>query len=116
MCCTGETEDQVHAFLKCPGNNGVGRIVLESITELVDFEEEQIVKLQFSADEGLELPVVWFLAVSWISIWESRALGKRPELYQVRADLEAQVCLLRETRRYETEANVITSIINNFYT
>ena len=51
-----------------------------------------------------ELPVVWFLAVAWSSMWESRKLSRGPELYRIRADLEAKVSLLRETRQSESAA------------
>ena len=45
-----------------------------------------------------ELPVVWFLAVAWMNIWSTRKSTRRLEYYKVRADLEAKVSLLRETR------------------
>ena len=80
------------------------------VTELTG---EQAVRLQFETEESFELPVVWFLAVSWISIWEARLLGKKPELYMVRADLEAKVSLLRETRKFNNQAEMITTMITN---
>jgi hypothetical protein len=35
-----------------------------------------VLKLQLDLEDPLELPVVWFLAVAWYSIWESRRLGR----------------------------------------
>ena len=55
---------------------------------------------------------MWFLAVAWNSIWESRRVGKRPELYKVRADLEAKVSLLRETSRHSESAEKISTMIS----
>ena len=46
-----------------------------------------------------------------MSIWDSRKMGRRPELYKVRADLEAKVSLLRETRHSET-AEIISLMIS----
>ena len=73
--------------------------------------EEQALRLQFESEETSELPVVWFLAVSWTAIWEARLLGKRPELYRVRADLEAKISLLRETRLFNDAAGKISTMI-----
>ena len=75
--------------------------------------DEQAIRLHFDIEDSYELPVVWFLAVSWASIWDGRMAGKSPELYRVRADLEAKVSMLRETRRFEADAEKITEMINN---
>ena len=40
-------------------------------------------------------------------------MGKKPELYMVRADLEAKVSLLRETRKFNNQAEMITTMITN---
>ena len=106
--CSGEeSEDLVHALVTCAGNMGVGRSVLDSVSRFVD----KLTDVQFETEESLELPVVWFLAVSWSTIWEARLLGRRPELYRVRADLEAKVSLLRETRKLINVAEKISSMI-----
>ena len=111
--CTGEVgEDLVHAFVTCSGNMGVGMAVLDSVSSFVNgMTEEQALRLQFESEETSELPVVWFLAVSWTAIWEARLLGKRPELYRVRADLEAKISLLRETRLFNDAAGKISTMI-----
>ena len=89
---------------------GVGRAVLDCVSRQVDkLTDVQALRLQF--EESLELPVVWFLAVSWTSIWEARLLGRRPELYKVRLVLEPKVSLLRETRKLYNEAEKISSMI-----
>ena len=59
----------------------------------------------------MEYPLVWFLGVSWMSMWDSRKMGRRPELYKVVADLEAKVSLLRETR-YSVAADIISLMIS----
>jgi hypothetical protein len=90
-CLEGETEDLVHALVTCRSNNGVGRVVMDSVAMMIDqVTDEQALRLQFQAEESLEFPVIWFLAVSWSSIWDARTLGRRPELYKVRADLESR--------------------------
>ena len=69
-------------------------------------------KIQLVLDESLQYPAVWFLSVAWKSIWESRLVGKRPQLYKVRADLEAKVNLLRETRSLAESSEKITAMIS----
>ena len=63
------------------------------------------------AEGADEYPVVWFLAVTWTNIWDSRRIGRRPELYRIRADLEAKVSLLRKTR-YSESAGKIDQMIS----
>ena len=89
---------------------GVGRAVIDGVRHFVP--DEKAVRLQFTTEESLELPTVWVLAVSWWNIWEARLAGKRPELYTVRADLEAKVSLLRETRQHVNNVVMIEEIIN----
>ena len=111
LCDLNVMEDLVHALIRCPGNQGVGQAVLQCLPPGDEWQDQSVLKLQLDVEEALQLPVVWFLAVAWLSIWESRKVGKRPELYKVRADLEAKVSLLRETRHGEA-AGRITLLIS----
>ena len=74
---------------------------------------DKVLKLQLVLEDPYEYPAVWFLAAAWLSIWEIMIVGKRPELYKVRADLEAKVSLLRETRRHSESAEVISIMLSN---
>ena len=109
LCLLDITEDLHHALVVCPGNAGVGQAVLQCLPQ--PQEDEKVLKLQIVVGADSEYPVVWFLGVSWMSIWESRKMGRRPELYKVRADLEAKVSLLRETRHSEA-AEIISLMIS----
>ena len=112
LCEPKVEEDLVHALIRCPGNQGVGQAVLHCLPPAsAGIGDHKVLKLQLQLDNSFEFPAVWFLAVAWFSIWESRKLNKRPELYKVRADLEAKVSLLRETRRH-SEAEEISSMIS----
>ena len=85
--------------------------MLHCLPDELGQQDQHVLQLQLDLQDPHELPVVWFLAVAWSSIWESRRLGRRPELYRVRADLEAKVSLLRETRHVEA-AEEISSMIS----
>ena len=75
-CMEGESENLVHALVTCRSNNGVGSAVMDSVVLVMDqVTDEQVLRLQFQAEESLELPVIWFLAVSWCRIWEARTLA-----------------------------------------
>ena len=112
LCEPKVEEDLVHALIRCPGNQGVGQAVLHCLPPAsAGIGDHKVLKLQLQLDNSFEFPAVWFLAVAWFTIWECRKLNKRPELYKVRADLEAKVSLLRETRRH-SEAEKISSMIS----
>ena len=115
MCLLEVTEDLLHAIVRCPGNAGVGQAVLQCLPQVHAEDDSKILKLEIGAEGVDEYPIVWFLAVSWMSIWDSRRMGRRPWLYKVRADLEAKVSLLRETRHSES-ASQISSMISKLDT
>ena len=105
-------EDAAHALVHCPGNNGVGVNVLGSLNHFVPgLCVADAMCLDFDVDECLELPLVWFMAVAWGSIWNLRQSKIRPQLYLVRAQLEAKVSLLRECRRFTNAVALINTII-----
>ena len=112
--CPGvENEDLGHALIRCPGNMGVGRTIMDRVQSFVpNMTDEMALRLQFETDESLEMPIVWVLAVSWMNIWDLRQSGKRPQLYNIRSDLEAKISLLRETRRHANDDLMIEEIVN----
>ena len=110
LCTTDEIEDLEHALVTCSGNQGIGIAILKSLPLPHMVQGRHALTLQLDLQDHQELPVVFFLAVAWSSIWESRILGNKPVLYKVRAQLEAEVSLLRETRFAEV-AETISSMI-----
>ena len=115
--CSGvEIEDVTHALISCVGNDGVGITVLNCVNIHVNgMTDEGAVRLQFNTEDNYEMPVVWVLAVAWSYIWETRALGKKPELFNMRAQLEARVALLRKARKFHNESEAITAIIEGLH-
>ena len=111
LCESESVENLNHALVTCPANQGVGVAVLAALPTEVGVDGHPALSLQLPVADQLELPVVWFLSVAWSSIWEQRCTGNRPELYKVRADLEAKVSILRKTR-HSAPAVEITSMIN----
>ena len=106
LCLANVQEDLLHALIRCPANHGIGEAVLLCLPIQNGVQDEHVIQLQHDLDSPLQLPVVWFLAVAWSSLWESRKIGRRPELYKIRADLEAKVSLLRKTRHSEAAEEI----------
>ena len=91
---------------------GVGRTIMDRVQSFVpNMTDEMALRLQFETDESLEMPIVWVLSVSWMNIWDLRQSGKRPQLYNIRSDLEAKISLLRETRRHANDDLMIEEIV-----
>ena len=103
----------MHALVRCPANQGIGEAVLGCLSDDIQdgVPDDEVLQLHLPLEADLELPVVWFLAVAWNAIWECRKTGKRPELYKVRADLEAKVSLLRETRHHDAADQIRSMIV-----
>ena len=61
------------------------------------------------------MPVVWVMAVAWANILETMVSGKKPELFTIRAQLEASIALLRKARKFEKEAEAITAMVEELH-
>ena len=48
--------------------------------------------------KDIELSVVWFSAAFLLAIWNRRCSNSRIRTYDIRAEIESKVSLLRETR------------------
>ena len=112
-CAGTEHEDLLHALVHCPGNNDVGNSILNVVRSYAPgLGVDEAVRLNFNVEEGLEFPLVWFSAVAWSALWNLRLNKTRPQLYLVRADLEAKISFLRECRRLLDAVASIETMIN----
>jgi hypothetical protein len=91
--CPGTVkEDTLHAIPHCPCNNGVGVSIFSSIQSLVpNLQAQYAICLDLNVDDTRELPIVWALAVAWSSLWKLRQKQTRPQLYLLRAQIEARI-------------------------
>ena len=98
--CTGEhIEDLPHALVHCCGNNGVGIRLVELAQVLAPgVGVDRLLHLDVEVGEENEFFLVWWLAAGFMAIWNLRTSGKKVENYLVRAQLEAKINLLRETK------------------
>ena len=98
--CPGDmVEDLPHALVHCSGNLGAGDMIIQrSLTIAPGKTVDELLQLDLKVEDDDEFTLVWWLASGFQAIWDLRKAGKRVEPYMVRAQLEAKVNLLRETR------------------
>ena len=90
----------------------VGAVLLHGIRKYVpNINPSDILNLNFDVQEELDFPLVWCTASFLSALWNLRTEKKRVELIKIRAEMEAQVRLLRESRLIKT-----TEMISNIYT
>ena len=93
-------EDIKHIFYDCTHNVGAGLTLVVVLKDIMpDITIEKILRLEFTElEEDLEYPAVWFTAAFLLAIWEKRTKGLKIRKYEIRAEIESKVSLLRETR------------------
>ena len=82
-------------------------------TLIPDITAEGALLLKFESDTTLELPIVWFLSLVWMMIWEARANGKKPVLYKIRSEMEARIALLRTTGSYANDTMFMEILVTS---
>ena len=102
LLCGAEGEDLLHAFFSCPSTSAAGLATLGWAQTLVpNLSQECALRLEIidpELDYDEELAITSILGTGLCYIWEARLKKKRVESYEVRAELEALVSLLRRTR------------------
>ena len=79
-----------------------------------NIEVEALLRLELDIDEEVRLPLVWLVATVFSAIWQLRLEKKQVQLFEVRAELEAKINLLRETR-YSGSAIKLDELVENFF-
>ena len=99
LCDDQILDDLLHTFFHCKFNAGAGTSLLNCLaTHSPSITPHQVLTLNFDAEESKELSLTWFTGQFLQNIWSTRTKKKQPQLYTIRADLEAKISLLRETR------------------
>ena len=70
-------------------------------------------RLELDVDQELEYPLVWLLATVFQAIWSIRVVKSKVQLYEIRAQLEAKINLLRETR-YANSATRLDQLVEKY--
>ena len=107
LCNNNTNEDIDHAFLTC--DQGAGDALVQVLSQpLPNISMEKITRLEFGElPEEDEFPVVWFTAAFLLAMWERRSANQRVRCYEIRAEIEGKIALLRETSFKEHVPNVM---------
>ena len=112
-CDTQVVEDLQHALFNCPFNNMTSQALMNMLSHpLPNLNPSMVLTLNFQVEEDLELPMVWLTTNILMKIWDFRKEKKRCDLVLVRADLEARVSLLRESRFKEASVSISHMLLN----
>ena len=118
LCQANVPESLLHALFTCEKNSLAGEALL-SLTRPYDrgitAEKALLLKLDI-CDPIYELPTVLVLSTGLNLIWRNRTNGKGTALYQVRAELECLISLLRRSRRRRLReaGDMICNTLANF--
>ena len=100
LCRNNSMEDLIHSFFNCTFNHEAGLALADVLQEQLPYcTNEEILRLEFGEmEEGIEFPVVWFTAAFLLAIWERRSSNQKVRTYEIRAEIEGKISLLRKTR------------------
>ena len=114
LCSAQLRGDQLHSFLECSFNNGVGKWLVLCINALNPaIRHNQIHIFDFFAmEKKYWFPAAWLALKTLMVVWNHRCQRKSPTHADVRSSLEAGIMILRKAR-YEDEAKAIENLITN---
>ena len=113
FCPTPVSADLQHCFFNCMLTQDVGKSLLSAVRQHdPDVTPAGLLRLEFQAEETIEMPLVWVAAQTLLYMWAVRLNGKTVDLIVTRSVLETRINLLRETR-YKNEHTLIQEIFED---
>ena len=102
VCDSGETDSLQHALAYCSASSLVFNWMLAGLGKFSEnLTAEKVLLLDFTPREPLphqELPLVWFTAEVLQRIWKCRKDGKVCRLTEIKAELDAAVNLILNSK------------------
>ena len=112
--CQHPNDDLLHLF-DCRSSSQVCQALLRSVrTRQPNISPQQIILLALELEPTMELPVVWLISSTLLSVWNQKILKKRTNMLEVRSTLEARVNMLRRGKKYKNEVIQINNLVENF--
>ena len=94
-----EQEDSLAHLLTCIQGSEVTDPLVRCLAEQDgNISPQNLVLLNISTTESMELPVVWLLSTCLMMVWEERVAGRIARLNKCKAELQARFILLKNTR------------------
>ena len=118
LCGSLQPESPLHGLFLCEKNSQAAEALI-SLTRPYDrtITAEKVLLLDLQVSDAIyELPTILMLATGLNFIWQNRLNKKGTTLYQIRAELECLVSLLRRSRRRQLReaGNMINNTLINF--
>ena len=105
-----------HELLDCEHNMGVGQQLLTCLHQyLPSASTAHLLRLEIGElPEDKLLPFTILIAITLSHLWKQRTSSTRIRLYQIRAEIEQTINLLRTTRLSEESAK-LEDLLNDMY-
>ena len=102
LCTSGSSEDCLHALVTCSFNSEVKNWILDISSKVApNSTMEDIVTLNLDINKHMVFPTIWLLSHVFCTVWQLRVSKKSIILYNIRAEIEAKINLLRKSRLAE---------------
>ena len=96
--CDDQDDNTAHLLL-CPQGSEITAPLTRCLTEHVpNLTPQDMTLLNIPTSECMELPVVWMLSTCLMMVWEERVLGRVARLTTCKAELEARLKILKQTK------------------
>ena len=96
--CQAHEDNTLH-LLSCTQGSEVTSPLLRCLADHVsNFTHQNLILLNISLSESMELPVTWLLSTCLMMVWEERAAGRTARLTTCQAELQARLIVLKHTR------------------
>ena len=96
--CQSQEDSTLH-LLSCTQGSEVTDPLLRCLADHVPtLTHQNLVLLNFSISEPMELPVTWLLSTCLMMVWEERVAGRTARLTTCQAELQARLIILKHTR------------------
>ena len=96
--CQAQEDTTLH-LLSCTQGSEVTALLLRCLADHVpNLTHQNLVILNISLTESMELPVTWLLSTCLMMVWEDRAAGRTARLTNCQAKLQARLIVLKHTR------------------
>ena len=96
--CLNQADTMEHIFT-CTYNTEVMTPLMHCLRNYLDtISFEDLITLNISTTESLELPVVWLLSTCLMLVWDNKLAVKKPSWETIRAEIVARVAILKHTK------------------
>ena len=99
MCDENQVGDLSHSLLHCKYNDGAGELLKKIVSPFIpNVRNKNILLFNFHIKQEERLPTTFLIAFILSEVWKCRSKKKSCKLLSIRANLEAEINILRKSR------------------